>query len=450
MHPQLSATRSRVSPGSPSDPSGDAPGQRSRPVAGPTGVRFGTLAVVASAVAHVGLMAVLASIDSPPPPPPPRVLPTTVTVLDRPPPAPIDVALIALPAPTGPAAAAPPPPPTAPPPTAPPPPRVPAAPPPRGAAIATTPAGATPAAGGELAPATAGGGEAPVGGPGGDGPPGTSIFDMRRPPAVDLSPRAVAERANLGGGAPPPPAIKPSGELHPAGGGTYRSEQPGFTVTVGRNGDVTFHDRPSVEFHLPLLDVVPKLPRTIGKKLEGWANDPWKDVREAKRDPADPDPIAMPGPERPEDEDIDEVIVPLVGATGDITDFVMRQGGLDPYADAKRAWLEKTRAERLELKAADRTRELAAAARTVRKHLARAWARAELDAAARRAAIFELWDDAAEDGTAEEQAAGEAVRKEVIGFVRAHLPAGGADAFTAAELAALNARRLSKQRFEPY
>ena len=62
MHPQLSATRSRVSPGSPSDPSGDAPGQRSRPVAGPTGVRFGTLAVVASAVAHVGLMAVLASI----------------------------------------------------------------------------------------------------------------------------------------------------------------------------------------------------------------------------------------------------------------------------------------------------------------------------------------------------------------------------------------------------
>ncbi len=413
-------------------------------------MRFGTLAVVASAVAHVGLMAVLASIDSPPPPPPPRVLPTTVTVLDRPPPAPIDVALIALPAPTGPAAAAPPPPPTAPPPTAPPPPRVPAAPPPRGAAIATTPAGATPAAGGELAPATAGGGEAPVGGPGGDGPPGTSIFDMRRPPAVDLSPRAVAERANLGGGAPPPPAIKPSGELHPAGGGTYRSEQPGFTVTVGRNGDVTFHDRPSVEFHLPLLDVVPKLPRTIGKKLEGWANDPWKDVREAKRDPADPDPIAMPGPERPEDEDIDEVIVPLVGATGDITDFVMRQGGLDPYADAKRAWLEKTRAERLELKAADRTRELAAAARTVRKHLARAWARAELDAAARRAAIFELWDDAAEDGTAEEQAAGEAVRKEVIGFVRAHLPAGGADAFTTAELAALNARRLSKQRFEPY
>jgi hypothetical protein len=110
----------------------------------------------------------------------------------------------------------------------------------------------------------------------------------------------------------------------------------------------------------------------------------------------------------------------------------------------------KTRAERLELKAADRTRELAAAARTVRKHLARAWARAELDAAARRAAIFELWDDAAEDGTAEEQAAGEAVRKEVIGFVRAHLPAGGADAFTTAELAALNARRLSKQRFEPY
>ena len=83
-------------------------------------------------------------------------------------------------------------------------------------------------------------------------------------------------------------------------------------------------------------------------------------------------------------------------------------------------------------------------------YLARAWARADLTAAARRAAIFELWDDAAETGTADELAAGEAVRTEVIGFVRAHLPAGGADAFTADELAALNARRLSKQRFEPY
>lgn len=418
-------------------------------------MRFGTLAVVVSAVAHVGLMGALATIDAPPPPP--RRPPPSVTVLDRPAAAaPIDIALVTLPPPTATAPApapataatapvAPPPPP----PAAPVAPRAPTAPPPAGAAIATATPGATPAAGGEL-PANPGGGDATGPAVGGDGPPGGTIFDMRRAPAVDLSPRAVAERANLGGGAPPPPAIKPSGELHPAGGGTYRSDQPGFTVTVDRNGDVTFHDRPSVEFHLPLLDVAPKLPRIVGRKLEGWYNDPWKDVRDAKRDPSDPDPIAMPGPERPEDEDIDEVIVPLVGATGDITDFVMRQGGLDPYADAKRAWLEKTRAERLELKAADRKRQLGQAAVTVRKHLARAWARADLTAAARRAAIFELWDDAAETGTADELAAGEAVRTEVIGFVRAHLPAGGADAFTAAELAALNARRLSKQPFAPY
>lgn len=99
MHPQLSATRSQVSPATPGDPRGDDRGQRSRPVAGPTRVRFGTLAVVVSAVAHVGLMGVLATIDTPPPRP--RRPPPSVTVLDRPAAAaPIDIALVTLPAPT--------------------------------------------------------------------------------------------------------------------------------------------------------------------------------------------------------------------------------------------------------------------------------------------------------------------------------------------------------------
>ena len=90
MHPQLSASSRQVSPGEPGDPGQRPAGQRSRLLAGLTGVRFGPLAVVVSAIAHVGLMAGLATID--PPPPPPRVPPSTVAMLDRPAPPPIDVA----------------------------------------------------------------------------------------------------------------------------------------------------------------------------------------------------------------------------------------------------------------------------------------------------------------------------------------------------------------------
>ncbi|MBV8763025.1 MAG: hypothetical protein JO257_37410 [Deltaproteobacteria bacterium] len=38
----------------------------------------------------------------------------------------------------------------------------------------------------------------------------------------------------------------------------------------------------------------------------------------------------------------------------------------------------------------------------------------------------------------------------IIAFIRWKLPAGGPDAYTAAELAALNAQRQSKQPFAPY
>ena len=158
----------------------------------------------------------------------------------------------------------------------------------------------------------------------------------------------------------------------------------------------------------------------------------------------------MPLPLRPDDADDKTVIVPIVGGTMELTDYVMRQGGIDPYASAKRDFLERTRAERLELRAAEHTRQLKATLATVRAHAARAWARADLDAPARRAALFELWDDAAEDGTPELIAAGDAARQAVIGFIRAHLPAGSPDAFTAGEVAALNARKLSKQAFAPY
>lgn len=64
--------------------------------------------------------------------------------------------------------------------------------------------------------------------------------------------------------------------------------------------------------------------------------------------------------------------------------------------------------------------------------------------------MFELWDDCAEAGEPAIVEAGAAVRRMILGFIRAHLPAGAPDGFTAEELAALAAARHSHAVFQPY
>jgi hypothetical protein len=80
----------------------------------------------------------------------------------------------------------------------------------------------------------------------------------------------------------------------------------------------------------------------------------------------------------------------------------------------------------------------------------------------RRKLIFELWDECEEAidesaGEVEPSAidrararAGERARAKIIAFIRRQIPQGGADRYTSAELAAFNARRLSRVRFDPY
>jgi hypothetical protein len=70
------------------------------------------------------------------------------------------------------------------------------------------------------------------------------------------------------------------------------------------------------------------------------------------------------------------------------------------------------------------------------------------DLAERKRGLFELWDDCAETGSDELVAGGTAARAIVIGAIRARLR--GADAYTASELAQLNAIRRSKAVFAPY
>ena len=83
----------------------------------------------------------------------------------------------------------------------------------------------------------------------------------------------------------------------------------------------------------------------------------------------------------------------------------------------------------------------------------------------RRKLIFEVWDECEESPAADlgdvataepsvvdvlRHRAGQAARRKIIAFVQAQLPADSANAFAPAELLALNGRRLSRERFEPY
>jgi len=84
------------------------------------------------------------------------------------------------------------------------------------------------------------------------------------------------------------------------------------------------------------------------------------------------------------------------------------------------------------------------------QHSLRALWAATQDLRARKQALFDLWDDCAETGDAAVVAAGEAARRLILGFIRAHLPAGSADAFTAQDIAALARAQQSKAVFQPY
>ena len=189
----------------------------------------------------------------------------------------------------------------------------------------------------------------------------------------------------------PPP---PSGELKPSGNGTFESDHPAFKVKVDRDGTAHIDDKP----------------------------------------------------------DVGDVHVSGIGIAGraSFDDWAMRKAGIDPYSSAKRQWLDKTRDERARIAMANRKEDLARAPEFMRRNLAWAWNKTANDPDARKQALFELWDECAETGDDDLVAAGHAARAYVVGFIRAHLGPDQPGAFTADDLARLNAHRRSKATFEPY
>lgn len=131
----------------------------------------------------------------------------------------------------------------------------------------------------------------------------------------------------------------------------------------------------------------------------------------------------------------------------DIQDQLLLRMGTDPYARNKLALLDRTRDQRAAVGERHRRAQLARSVELMRANIERLWATTG-ELAARKRGLFELWDDCAETGSAEGVAAGAAARAFVVGAIRGRLR--GSAAYTAAELAELNAHRQSTAGFAPY
>jgi len=200
----------------------------------------------------------------------------------------------------------------------------------------------------------------------------------------------------------------------PDGDGTYRVDRTTFTAKIGRDGRIDFTDKPNLSIGVQL-----PTQKQVGKALERWYSDPygWSTV---------PPPAAVVG----------------VGGAFDLTDAYMRANGEDPYRYEKMLVSRATAAARDQMAADERARLRRDGLAELRARLHAIW-RSPAPAPARRARLFALWDEMAEDG--ELAQAGAAARAVVLRFIRAHV----ADGYPPPELDALNARRRSRARFVP-
>jgi len=129
-----------------------------------------------------------------------------------------------------------------------------------------------------------------------------------------------------------------------------------------------------------------------------------------------------------------------------LDDALMRAHGIDPYAANKLAFLDRTRDERYAIGTRYKRKLLARSGQLALDALHAIW-NETADVAERKQLVFELWDACAESGGADLVAGARDARAQILEFVQAHLT--GPDAYTADELAALNARRVSTATFAP-
>lgn len=294
---------------------------------------------------------------------------------------------------------------------------------------------------------------------------GRDLFDMRGPSLV-LPADVMAKLAE--GGRELPGPVHRSGKLHDAPNGTGVVEDLVTTATVARDGTVSFADKPDIDykFHIPGLPTPSGIlegVRDAGHAIGEWAVDPYEQTRYGKTQDLPRHLQATPGGCDSQNTMCDDVNAPAFekksreamrgqvgfGGTMDITAALMKRFHVgDPWAARKLKILHDTFDERVAKGEAFHGDQLARSAEMMQANLKALWATAA-DAAERRAELFALWDECAEGEGPSAEAGGRA-RLMVIGWIRGHLPAGSPDAFSAAEIAALSARRASHEVFVPY
>jgi hypothetical protein len=162
-------------------------------------------------------------------------------------------------------------------------------------------------------------------------------------------------------------------------------------------------------------------------------------------------------------------------AIGDPDALLRMAAGEDPYARAKAELLKATFDLRLGMAITFQKKQLDKRLDRLDGELAKIWADERRDLAARKELLFQRWDECDEPDEAPADADGEAevelpgfgkvrnseldqarhdaatgARDQIEKFVRKHAPTGSAEAFSASELAGMNKRRVSKQKFDPY
>jgi hypothetical protein len=136
-----------------------------------------------------------------------------------------------------------------------------------------------------------------------------------------------------------------------------------------------------------------------------------------------------------------------IGLRFDVNDALMRKFGSDPYASAKLKMMDRTRDQRVAIGKEYKREVLSHSGEYMRKNINWLWGMTG-DLAKRKQGLFDLWDECAETGSEELVNGGIDARRVLVAWVQLKLV--GKQAYTAAELARLNAHRRSKMVFAPY
>ncbi len=150
-------------------------------------------------------------------------------------------------------------------------------------------------------------------------------------------------------------------------------------------------------------------------------------------------------------------------------DALMAAAGDDPYARLKAKLLKATFEMRLGMAVNFQKKQLDKRLSRLESELGKIWADQRRGLADRKELLFQRWDECDEPEELEprselpgfgavdnseldeaRQSAASSARKRILKFIRKHAPKGSAEAFTAAEIADMNRRRASKQKFSPY